>query len=71
MSEEKPLLWHDPDEDKGPVPPEVERYGVREFEKATDRQRGLIIIGLAVMWLLGEIGCLLAGLALHETAHIF
>lgn len=56
---------------KEPVGSFDEDEYILDFGRATKRQRGLIIVGLAVMWLIGEAGCYLAGLALHETAHIF
>jgi hypothetical protein len=61
--------------DRGPTPPEpVPQKAVdesfEEFTRATKHQRGWIVAGLAAAWLLGTIGCYLAGLALHETAHL-
>ena len=76
MKKEEPLVWtRDTDEDfippKEPVDPSRAEESIRVFKRASKYQRGAIIIGLVVMWLLGGIGCYLAGLVLHETAHIF
>ena len=76
MKKEEPLIWtRDTGEDylppKEPADPSSVEKAIRDFKRAKKGQRGTIIIGLVVMWLLGGIGCYLAGLVLHETAHLF
>jgi hypothetical protein len=72
MKKEEPLVWmRDRVERKVTPQPGMEDHLAVGFEKSSPRLKGWMIIGLAAMWLLGEAGCYLAGLALHETAHVF
>ena len=76
MKKEEPLIWSRDHDDyfvqpKEPLDPSHAEESIRVFRRASKYQRGALIIGLAVMWLLGNLGCYLAGLVLHETAHVF
>jgi hypothetical protein len=77
MKEDDPLFWWrvpqgtDEPRQKTPLSSEVDERARWDFGRATRRQRGWMFVGLAVMWLLGIVGCYFAGLIVHETAHIF